>query len=107
MLPDAECPSTVPVKGDGLGGSGCGPLPELTGGKDGATPRPGLTGGKYGATPLPGLTGKDGAGLGGRRGGPEVLFDVGGGKLGTGGGAFLGGELGTSKEPKHNNYYNN
>jgi len=36
-------------------------------------------------------------GLGGRRGGPAILFEAVGGKLGTGGGGFFGGELGTSK----------
>ena len=70
-LPDAARPSTVPaVVAVGLGGGGW---------------------------PLPGLTGECGAGLGGRRGGPDILFEAAGGKLpGTGGGGFLGGELGTT-----------
>ena len=35
-------------------------------------------------------------GLGGRRGGPDILFET-VGKLGTGGGGSFGGELGTGK----------
>lgn len=69
-LPDAECPPTAPaVVAVGLGSGG---------------------------GPLPGLTGEGGIGLGGRRGGPDILFEVVAGKLGTGGGGFLGGELGTA-----------
>ena len=37
-------------------------------------------------------------GLGGRRGGPDVLFEAVVGKLGSEGGGLLGGELGTSKK---------
>ena len=52
-----------------------------------------------GAGPLPGLTGECAMGLGGRRGGQAgILFEAVGGKLGVGGGGFLGGELGTSKK---------
>ena len=52
-----------------------------------------------GAGPLPGLTGECAIGLGGRRGGQAgILFEAVGGKLGIGGGGFLGGELGTSKK---------
>lgn len=71
-LPVAECPPVAPaVAGVGLGSGG---------------------------GPLPGLTGECGMGLGGRRGGPDILFEAVEEKPGIGGGGFLGGELGTNKK---------
>jgi len=69
LAPVAECPPVAPaVAGVGLGSGG---------------------------GPLPGLTGECGMGLGGRRGGPDILFEAVEEKPGIGGGGFLGGELGT------------